>query len=269
MFKYSDEYLEKLISDLFNGKVSETELPENLYHATADYLRAGLYKGFGIDFDKLTAQIAKGTGLFIESDLELLTELRENIYMFSAAKTFQQVKEMTEKLTNDSGTATPFNEFKKAAGEIFDTYNENYLKTEYNTAIGQGASAVKWTEIEKNKEVLPLLRYSTIGDACDICAPLDDLTAPVDDPIWDSVMPLNHFNCMCIVVQEEEDVKVTPTGEKDDIFDTVTGRMDDVFKMNAGKDGVVFNGDHPYFNVPKEYKDFAQKNFDLKIPKND
>jgi hypothetical protein len=269
MFKFSDEFLKKLILGVFNGTITERELPENLYYSIADYLKSGLYKGFGIDFKDLTKQINQGFGKFIESDLELLTELRESLYMFSAAKTYQQVKEMTEALVNEKGTVVSYNEFKDKATAVFDTYNDNYLKTEYNTAIGQAIGAVHWNEIQKNKEVLPVLQYSCIGDACEICEPLDNLTAPVDDPIWDTIYPENHFNCKCIVIQLEEDTKLTPDDEKEETVATVSDRMIDEFKMNSGKDGYVFSPDHPYFSVPKGDVEFMQNNFNLRIPESD
>lgn len=275
MFEFADQYIAALIQGIFDGSITEYELPENLYYAIADYLKSGLYEGFGIDFNKLTKQINEeiATG-FTESDLELLGELRENIYMFSAAKTYQQVKEMTEKLIGEDGKITPFEEFKEAAEEIFDTYNSVYLKTEYDTAIGQAQEAVKWNEFEKQKEVLPYLRYSAVMDAntSEICAPLDGLVAPVDDPIWNSVAPLNHFNCRCLleaVDKEEGDETKTPDDEKEETVKMVEGEMQDVFKMNSGKDGYVFKDDHPYFSVPKEDREFAQNNFDLPIPKKD
>ena len=269
MFKFSDEFLKLLLIKVFDGTITQYELPENLYNEIADYLKKGLYKGFGVKFDDLTKQINENLGKFIESDLELLTELRTNIYQFSGAKTYQQIKEMAEKLTDENGVIRSFSDFKVDATSIFETFNKDYLKAEYNTAIEQGTSAVHWANIEKNKDVLPNLQYSTIGDACDICAPLDDLMAPVDDPIWDTIMPPNHFNCQCVVLQHEDDVKLTSDDDKQETFDKVDGRMSDEFKMNSGKDGYVFSPDHPYFSVPKEDVEFAQKNFDLKIPTTD
>jgi SPP1 gp7 family putative phage head morphogenesis protein len=256
MFKYAEQYIEALIKGIFEGKITEEDLPESLYHAIADHLKKGVYKGFG-------ATIASAP----KADKALLNDLRENIYMFSAAKTFRQVREMTDALTNDEGTFVPFNEFKKEANQIFDTYNKDYLKTEYDTAIGQSQMASKWQSIQAEKDVLPFLEYSTIGDACMICEPLNGYTAKVDDPIWDTIMPMNHFNCRCLVEQlPEEDAVLT---EDQSGPETALGNMNDAFKMNPGKDGYVFSPDHPYFTVQKEYKELAEKNFNLKIPEHD
>lgn len=234
-----------LIKGVYDGEITETDLPVNLYEAIAEYLKKGVYSGFGS----------------VGEDESLLNDLVDNIYMFSAAKVFQEVRDMSNALMSNDGKFASFSDFKKEADQIFDTYNKDYLKTEYDTAIGQSQMASKWQSIESQKDVLPYLVYSTIGDACIICAPLNGFTAKVDDPIWDTIMPMNHFNCRCLVEQEED-------GE-DSNKDAANGaieKMSDVFKMNPGKDRYVFKPDHPYFTVPKEFKKLAGNNFNLKIP---
>jgi SPP1 gp7 family putative phage head morphogenesis protein len=275
MFQFSNEYLEALILGIYNGVISEYELPANLYHAIANYLKKGLYEGYGIDLNDLQKILKEGIEEeFTIEDLDLLTELRTNVYMFSAAKTFQQVKEMTAALIDDDGTIVPLSDFKEAATEIFDLYNDTWLTTEYNTAVGQATEAVKWQRFENEKQTLPYLRYSAVIDdnTSDICEPLNGIVAPVDDPIWDTIAPLNHFNCRCLLEslpQEEGAASETGDDDKEEIVNGVKDEMQDVFKMNAGKDGYIFKPDHPYFEVSKGDKDFAKDNFGLDIPKHD
>ncbi len=200
-------------------------------------------------------------------DLALLEELRENVYMFSAAKTYQETKAISGQLVDEEGNIRSQREFNKIGREMFSTWNDDWGKTEYNTAIGQGTMSAKWLDIQERKALFPKLRYSTIGDACDICAPLNDFVAPVDDEAWDEIMPLNHFNCECTVLQEDEDMPDTGEDERADILEQVTDKMDDMFKNNAGKTGTVFPDSHPFFNdIPKEDRDFAANNFNLPIP---
>ena len=271
MFKYSDKEIERLIKAVYNGKISPRKLPKTLYIEIAEHLKAGLYKGFGESISSLKKGVKARTSGIDKSDLQLLAELRSNIYIFSAAKTYQQVREMTGAIIGNNGTVTPYNEFKAKAKQIFKTYNEDYLRTEYNTALGQAQNAVKWNEIWNNRDVLPMLKYDAILDmhTSDICRPLNGIVAPVNDPIWRKIMPLNHFNCRCIVKQLGEDAKPSTDSKKSKAFKNATGQMQDVFKMNAGIDGYVFKKDHPYFTVPKSDKEFAKQNFGLKIPKND
>lgn len=271
MIDFSEAHIESLIKGIESGKINKKALPENLYNAIANHLKKGLYKGFGIDYNDLVDTMGKSSS-FKLGDLELLAELRTNIYMFSAAKTYQQVREMSSALINDEGVVVPYTEFKNKARDIFDRYNESYLKTEYDTAVGQGQNAIMWNRIENEKEVLPLLKYDAVIDknTSDICRPLDGLVAPVDDPVWKKIMPLNHFNCRCLVRQlTEGEERSTPKATKDRMFTDATGKMSDVFKMNPGIDQVVFKEDHPYFIVPKEDQALAKRNFNLSIPKKD
>ena len=255
--KYTDKQISKLLDGIFNGSITEFDLPLDYYNAVADYLKAGLYKGFGMDM----AQAIEVGG----KDLALLEQLRENVYMFSAAKTYQEVKEISSLLVDGDGNVRTSQEFNKIGRETYDTWNNDYGKTEYNTAVGQGTMAVKWNEIESNKEVLPLLQYSAVIDAntSDICEPLDGMVAKVDDPVWDSIMPLNHFNCRCTVLQLDEG---EPTENRADIVAEVEDKMQPLFVNNAGKTGEVFTKDHPYFDAPK---DLGKVNFNLPIKDKD
>lgn len=260
---WDDKEIEALIKKVFDGDITEEDLPEKLYYDIAEVLKKGLYKGYGGSLKKFEVDT---------KDYDLLAELRENIYMFSAAKTYQQVRDMTDALTNDEGTVQSFKQFREAAGAIFDQYNENWLRAEYDTAIGQGMMGEKWNRIEEQKDVLPILKYSAVDDevTCDICGPLDGMTAPVDDPVWDEFYPENHFRCRCTVEQiAEGESKNTPADEIEERTNGVRDKMDDEFLMNAGKDGVVFNKDHPYFSVAKGDSGLAKRNFDLPIPDED
>lgn len=257
--KYTDKQIKKLLDGIFDGTITEHELPEDLYFAIADYLKSGLYKGFGTNFE-----LAEGP------DLDLLTQLRENVYMFSAAKTYQEVRTLTDMLVDTDGNILPKSTFNELGRLMYDTWNNDWGSSEYNTAIAQGTMADKWLKIEDQKELFPNLRYSTIGDACQICAPLDGLVAPVDDPIWDDIMPCNHYNCECTVLQEDEEAKETPEDRRQELYDEVTDKMDDTFKNNAGKTGSVFKEDHPFFkDIPKKDITFAENNFNLPIPEED
>ena len=257
-FKYSNDQLKDLINGISDGSITEYNIPEDLYFAISDYLLSGVYKGFG-------GTLADFSG----KDLELLNELRENTYMFSAAKSFQELSQMRDLMFNAEGELKIGREFAKDAAQTFENFNTNYGLTERNTCIAQAQSASKWNEIQRNKDLLPYLTYQTIGEGlgCEICAPLDGLTALVDDDIWNSIYAPNHFNCECIVIQDEaENVNETPEEEKNDIVDGAEDKMSDVFKMNSGKDGYIFKEDHPYFQISEKDKDYAKNNFNMPIP---
>ena len=272
---------EDFISDVYSGKIRPDKLSEAMYYETANVLKAGAYKGYGgtmADFQ------------FDTADFETLSELRANVYFFSAAKTFQQTLEMSEALTNGD-TVLSYKEFREEALKIFEKYNgeeipenaneaTNWLKAEYDTAIGMSRAAAKWTSVSANKSEFPYLRYVAVMDAhtCEICAPLDGITLPVDDGFWDANMPLNHFSCECVVEQlDEQDVEDEGgVSEADEVSEKVTASHEtknELFNMNPGKDKAIFKdtgkNKHPYFDVSARYKELAMNNFNLPIPEND
>ena len=84
--RFSDEKLSQLLQDIFDGIVDVFSLPDALFIATADKLLTGLFTGYGgalDDFDPTSEQF------------RLLKELERNLFVFSGAKTFQQVNAMS------------------------------------------------------------------------------------------------------------------------------------------------------------------------------
>lgn len=257
--KYSDKQIEDLLSKIYSGEYNNRSMPESLYFAVADYLKKGLYKGYGMTF----SESVEGS-----KDYALLKELRENIYIFSGAKTYNEVVELSSLIT-EGDTIKTFSEFKELALEKYELYNKAYLETEYNTAIAQAQNAERWQQIEERAELLPYLTYSAVMDenTSEICAPLDGITLPVNHEFWNTFMPQNHWNCRCTVSQTDE----ATVSSKEEVMDAskVKEDMQDVFQMNSGKDKVVFSDKHPYFEVASKDRDFARTNFGLPIPETD
>ena len=252
--KYTEAQVASLLHGIFTGEVDEYNIPEELYSAISDYLLKALYDGFG------------GTLADFEGkDYELLNELRENIYMFSAAKSFQEISEFTKLLFDDSGERRTKDDFLEHGQATYDTWNDAYARTEYGTCEGQATMARKWNEIERNKDLLPILVFDTKGKGCEECEPFEGFSAKVDDPVWGWLTPLLHFNCECVIRQEEESFGVS----SDDDYDKVDGMKEDVpkvFQMNPGKDGYIFSPEHPYFEVASKDEAYAKNNFNLPIP---
>jgi SPP1 gp7 family putative phage head morphogenesis protein len=245
----------KILRDIYSGEISITKLDESSYKKIAEKLTNGVYEGFG----KTLGQTGFGS-----PEHNMLKSLRENVYVFSAAKSYQQTKEISSLITNEKGLV-PYNQFKKEASKVFDTYNKHYLSAEYNSAIAQSRSASMWMDFESQKGVYNQLQYHTVGDArvrYDHRV-LENIIRPVDDKFWSIYMPPNGWNCRCTVLQVDGEVntdlsKKTPPTKKE---------VPELFRFNAGKEKVIFNKAHPYFQVDKEDKGLALKNFNLPLPK--
>ncbi|MDQ3534626.1 MAG: phage minor head protein [Bacteroidota bacterium] len=248
---FTDEEIAVLLSAIYQGYITEELLDVNLYARIGRYLEEGVVKGFGKTVFELTPN---------DPDFETALKLRENVYAFSAAKTFQQTKDMSAAVYED-GVKIPFSDFKKKASAIFEDYNNNWLKTEYNMAVSQARSAKLWSQYQNDKQTLPYLKYDTIGDGrvrYDHRI-LDGIIKRVDDKFWNRWMPPNDWGCRCHVRQLDEG----------DITDTSTLNLPEqgkLFRGNPGKTKLVFNESHPYFKVDQKYRLMKEDNFNLPKP---
>ncbi|HIB37967.1 phage minor head protein [Mesonia sp.] len=197
-------------------------------------------------FEDLKEATGKGYGRSFynyNSNAKRKLELRQNLFRFSGAKTYQELAKLNFLLQGDDGEPRPFSEFQKEALKINDQYNQHYLQAEYNSAQRAGAMAEKWAKYEDQKGVYPNLQYKTAKDnrVREDHANIDDVIKPVDDMFWDKWYPPNGFNCRCYVVQTSKPAtKGTPKAEPTPGFEN-----------NVGKDSRTFNEDHPYFLFPK------------------
>lgn len=264
--EYTDEQIQQLIDGIFNRVVGVHNLPRGLYKATVDVLKGGLYEGFGgqlSDFD------------FGTPDYKLLDELRDNVYMFSGAKTFQQVQHISSLLYKDK--LLDYKVFKEDALRVYKTYNEAYLESEYVTALTSGTNAINYKDAINSKGLFTRFKYTAIIDShtSEICRRLNGIILPVEDKFWHTNTPPNHFNCRCFIekLDKYDEENNSPNYEVKDANEYAQKNRQPVFNMNPATDKVVFRekgkDKHPYFIVPKQYKDLAKKNFNLPIPDKD
>lgn len=251
---FNDKDFERFLQGLMSGDIDPRHLPTDLYFAIGKDLQKGLFQGFGSNISQ-----------FQQGDEELFTELRNNVWMFSAAKTYQEVRDISAEMFDENGFMRSESEFARIARDKFDLWNDSWGRSEYVTAVGQAQSAVKWTQIERDADQLPILVFDTVGQACPECAPYNGFSAKVDDPVWSWLMPLLHFNCRCIVRQEEGDYELSDADAYNQVISS-RGNISQEFQMNPGKDGYIFSPKHPYFDVAPRDRSFAKRNFDMPIP---
>lgn len=208
---------------------------------------AGIEEGFGatlanVDYDT--------------PDYEMLRNLKESCYHFSAAKNYQQLKATTRALIDENGKLRSFNDFKQAAFELNNEHVTSWLQAEYNFAVAGGQMSGTWTRAMENKEVLPLLKYITVGDSRvrPEHAELNGVVRKLDDTFWDMYYPPNGWNCRC-------DVQSLHSGTETPVERIITpADMPAMFKTNLAKKGLAFPPDHPYYNgLPHQVSEQAQK----------
>lgn len=255
---YDEKEQNRLVEAIYLGFVSLYFLPKKLYQQTAKELNRAVKEGYGTS---LGVQ-------FGEPDKALLAEFRENIYMFSAAKTATQVNDI-KSLMYDGDRIRPMNEFKTLALEKFKTYNVSHLESEYITAHTAGSSAKNFRRALRDKDLFPTLTAIVIMDEMTApeCARMSNVTAPVDHPIWNHNIAPRHFRCRCHEVLNDKYDKVKPSKGLNEIIEANDKDMQPMFKMNPVYDKVIFSKKHPYFDIGRRYKSLARKNWNLPIPK--
>jgi len=252
MMPITNKEIEKILRGIWKGEISIFSLPKRIFEFTYSELIGVVDNGFG-----------GGVGDFQEGSFKANKALayQNNISVFSGAKTFQEVKDMSMFIFKNDGSKRPFKEFREFGQKINETYNVHWLKTEQDTAFGMAQSADKWIKIEDEQELLPYLKYVTAADerVRDEHAQWDGIVRPVNDSFWDTTMPVNGFNCRCTVTRLHEGKESSLKGVK---------RNDDkLFSVNAGKVDYIFNENkHPYFKVEKRFKPMLKNNFGFKTP---
>ncbi|MGZ3753594.1 MAG: minor capsid protein [Mucilaginibacter sp.] len=176
-------------------------------------------------------------------DYQMLAELQNNAWQFSAAKSASQIRDMNAALIGPDGKLRSYNDFKIAAQQITNE-QLRWLRTEYDSAIAGAQMAAKWKNIVAKNDKFPLLQFDAVIDerTSAICRPLDKVTLPVDDPFWRVYYPPNHFNCRSTVRQLR-------TGEVTDKADIkYPENVPDNFKFNVGIEGRAFPTDGDYYD---------------------
>ena len=248
---FDEAEIDRFIEGIYSGLINIRSLDLQTYLKVAARLTDGVYTGFGKNLSDV---------LYLSEDYQMLYALRDNVFIFSGAKQYQQIRHMSSLLT-DNGKIVPFNEFKKQATSVYNEYNKNYLAAEYNSAIAQSRTASQWMDIERTKGLFPYLQYQTAGDGRvrPEHASLNNIIKKVGDPFWDKFMPPNGWNCRCDVIQLDE-------GTITNTENLVVENVPDEFRFNAGKQKIVFSKEHPYFDIAPKDKNFAKTNFGMPMP---
>lgn len=181
-------------------------------------------------------------------DHAMLTRLTQNVFSFSAARNYQELRTITDALRDDTGALRSFSDFKEQVSLINDKFNKTWLATEYSTAITTATSAARWQEFHAQRKMFPFLRYQTAGDehVRSSHQALDGVVKHVEDPFWSTYYPPNGWHCRCEVIQVPDE-DVTPTPNQSIQHPAVP----QLFKSNVGRTGLIFPSGHPYYkDVP-------------------
>lgn len=122
--------------------------------------------------------------------------LKESNYVFSGIKTFHELNEVFPSLLDEEGNRKPFNQFLNDVQKVYDAYNVQYLRTEYNFAQASALMAARWKKFEQDGDRYNL-QYRTVGDkrVRRTHRMLHNITLPITSPFWEKYFPPNGWNC--------------------------------------------------------------------------
>lgn len=180
---------------------------------------------------------------------DMRQRLQRSDYIFSGIKTFHELNEAFPSLIDSNGNRKPFEQFLNDVQKINQTYNQNYLRAEYNFCHASANMAAKWEQFQQDGERYNL-QYRTAKD--DRVRPehaaLDRVTLPITDSFWESYYPPNGWNCRCTVVQvRKSKYPETPHDEAMALGEEATGKdTKGIFHFNPGISQKTFPDYNPY-----------------------
>ena len=176
-------------------------------------------------------------------DEEFYRTLRHSNEVFAAFKVHSLAGEVAKNLLDSDGKLKPFRQWADDVKGITSHYVGAWLRTEYDTAVIRAHNAADWREFERNKDVLPNLRWmpttSPSPEGSHRNYWMAKLTLPIDDPFWNNHHPGDRWNCKCSLEATDD-----PVNRPADMDAPLPQKG---LENNPGKDGHTFNDTHPYF----------------------
>lgn len=175
--------------------------------------------------------------------------LQSSTAYFSGMKTFHELNEAFPSLIDENGNKKSFERFLNDVRAIHSTYNERYLRAEYNFAHASAQGASAWEQIQKDGDNYNL-QYRTAQDSRvrPDHAALNGVTLPPSDSFWDQFYPPNGWNCRCRVVQVRKS-KYPETDKSEAIArgnEALANDSKRIFRFNPGKERQIFPDYNPY-----------------------
>ena len=151
--------------------------------------------------------------------------------------------QMQKRLLDGEGKLRSYEDWKKSIAPIASHQVGSWLRTEYDTAILRAHQASDWQEFERNRDVLPNLRWmpttSPTPEAVHETFWASGLTLPMDDPFWKDNHPANRWNCKCSLEATDDP---STSWEKS----PNTPKAQQGLEENP-RHGHTFSDKHPYF----------------------
>lgn len=212
-------------------------------------------------------QDAIQSGITYEIPEAMLQHFNKNIYVFSGAKTYAELRELSDLLMDDKGEIKPFSKFFKDVRQVHKDYNQAYLESEYIFATQSAQMASKWVEFEQDGDEYNLQYRTANDDRVRYSHQLmHGITLPPSDPFWSKFFPPNGWRCRCNAVQvrksrypQSDSATANDLGNKATYTVGAGGvNTSEMFRFNPGKQNIIFPPHHPYFNDKEVTKKLSE-----------
>ena len=209
--------LKKIYTGSYTGK-----FPVEFWEITTAFLNEAVDTEFGDQYKALANHLKYQNGVFAAFKSANQTQTLENLLAASKAKTFTDFAVEVQSVVND--------------------YNINHLRTEWVTAKGAMRSAKRWAKALEDADLFGNIEYtpSTAKDPDDGHKEYYGTIRPIDDPIWDTILPPWRWRCQCGWRTTDKPTTGIPNGSP---------KADPGLDNNPGKDGAAFSQSHPYFKA--------------------
>ena len=205
-----------------------TDIEINLFNEICDRINEAARKGFD----------ESGT---VDPDDDFRAAILRNNEVFVAFKVHRMQNDMARLLLDSNGNLKPFEQWRKEVMPIASHQVGQWLRTEYNTAVLRAHQAADWQQFEREKDVLPNLRWmpsTSVNPGKDHMV-FWGTVRPIDDPFWNEHRPGDRWNCKCDLSSTDDPVTEIPDFTRKD-------NPHPGLDNNPGKDGKLFSDTHPY-----------------------
>ena len=230
---FSADILEDFLRKIYDGFDVSHEIEPSAWREVLRILNEGAVKGLTQGGER-------------QHTPQFLQAIKHSNEVFSAFKCHSMGVKMAERLRDKDGNLRPFKEWREAVQPIASHHVGAWLKTEYDTAVLRAHQGSLWQEFERNKDILPNLRWmpttSVSPENVHKGYWTSRLTLPVDDPFWQDNHPANRWNCKCSLEATSDKADTGHVAEM--------ARQDNTSQQgleNNPRDGHLFSDKHPYF----------------------
>jgi hypothetical protein len=239
------QMLANMVEDVWREKgIPNGTINKQVTNEFAKRLFKGVEKGYG----KTLASLDYNT-----PDEIMLRALQQNVWHFSAAKNYTQLKALSQALVDADGKLRSYKDFKTEAFKINDQHTNQWLKAEYELAVTSGRAISLYMEFGDND----LLEFDAVldGRTTDLCKSLNGTVLPKNHPFWAKYWIPNHYG-------ERSTIKSARGKKQTPAHQIPTADIPKMFETNLALNGMVFPPTHPYYkDMPKEVMSFGETSF--------